>query len=228
MSRNEFEATYKQMSLEQLMHLTTELDDLLPNAKLALMAELRRRGKEQADIDRYATEIKGELSGDEPEAAQAREPRASAEADGDQATKPSSMRTGPVPDDWPRIPGFTMRESIALAAHLDKCGIPYQIVQSAAFSRAPYRVAVPGEQYKACIAALKDYYDLLDEGTEPFTGECPACGTHLERVGTCTSCGLVLMSDPWEIYADHPFVQFLNKNGLGRPPAAAPAEGDPV
>ena len=221
MSRKEFEATYRQMAVEELMELTTELEDLLPEARLELMAELRRRGKQQADIDQYAIERKGALDGDAPEGAESShdgQPEESAGLGNDQARGRSTMPAGPMPADWARIPGFSMNESMAVAAYLEQCGIPFQIVRAASSGRAPFLVAVPREQFKDCIAALKQFYELFDERPEPFTGECPGCGVHLEGVETCSACGLVLCPDEWAARSGHPFVEFLKQNGLGRPP----------
>lgn len=201
----EFEATYRQMDDGHLFELAAEMDDLVPEARTALEGEFKRRG--------LSLDGQGEAAAEGGEAALSEAPGGLAEP------RPSCRLEGPVPADWVRIPRFAQDECIALALHLDQAEIPYQILQDAENARWPFLLAVARDRLTDSAAAMKEYYGLLDELPELFTGDCPACGTHLEGVTTCSDCGLVLCQDSWVSLENHPFVKFLLEKGLGRPAA---------
>lgn len=202
MRQKDFEATYREMQVERLLRLTTEMEDLVPEARAALLVELRKRGVPQSDVERVAADAPGDSG--EPVSATGEE-------------RPSVMIEGPAPADWIRIPRFGIQEAVGLAACMEHYQIPFQIEPAPGYERRQHLLVVPPERFKDCVAALKEYYGLLDELPEAFTGDCPACGAHLSGVTTCTDCGLVLCLDGWDSYGHHPFAQFLTENGLGRP-----------
>jgi hypothetical protein len=221
MTRKELEANYRQMPDEQLLELATEMEDLLPEAKEALLAELRRRGKPPSDVEPYATEERRERASDDAENRQSPDQRLKAEVTArDDGASPASApaREGPAPADWVRIPAFGSDESFDVAASLREHQIPCQIEQSANFGRTPFLVAVPEDRFADSVGALKQLYGLTDGPPEPFAGDCPACGAKVENAESCPSCGLALSLDVWAALAGHPFVKFLVENGLGKPP----------
>jgi hypothetical protein len=224
MRQKDFEATYREMQVERLLGLTMEIADLVPEARAALLAELHRRGKSQSDIERFAAELKGELPDMSVERGTAGDAGMEA-GNGDAVTpgeeQPSVMLEGPAPADWVRIPRFGIQEAVGLAACMEECRIPFQIEPAPGFERQQHLLAVSRERFKDCLAALKEYYGLLDEPPEAFTGDCPACGTHVSGAATCPDCGLALCVDGWQSYGSHPFAQFLTENGLGRRKADA-------
>ena len=205
MNVHEFEATYREMSDLQLMELTAQLEDLLPDARTALAAELHRRGKKPADIETYLADRKAEEPGE----------------DGNHggetpAGSPSYLREGPIPADWVTIPSFAYQEAPGLAACMKTACIPYQLNTVDIGGRGQYVLAVPRDKFPDCIAALKEHYELLDEAPDPFTGDCPACGAKLEKAQSCTDCGLSFSQDGWDAMSRHPFVKFLEQRGLGK------------
>jgi len=233
MTPKELEANYRSLPVEQLLELTTEMADLLPEARTALLAELHRRGKAQADIEQYAAEQRGEGPVAEPPAGEAPRDRVpdepgEPERNREQGRSYSYLREGPLPADWVRIPRFGIEEAIGVADCMEQCRIPFQIEQDAGAERSPCLLAVPQERFSESIDALKEYYGLLDEPPKPFTEDCPACGTKLEGATTCPACGLVLGEDAWAAMRGHPFAEFLIQNGLGRRQgdASPPAAGD--
>ncbi|BBM88026.1 hypothetical protein [Candidatus Uabimicrobium amorphum] len=67
------------------------------------------------------------------------------------------------------------------------------------------------KQFAAAVEVVKDFFGL--GSGSGFTGECPACGTHVENATTCPECGLNLEMDPNEIIQYHPFGEFLENIG---------------
>jgi hypothetical protein len=205
----DFEITYKEMSIEQLIELATQMADLVPEAKIALTAELQKRGKQQSDIEQYSTGKREEPSDEDREIEDS-------EPGGDHDQDFVYMKKGPAPADWIQIPSFSIEESISLAQHMEQCQIPFKIIQSSGCGCRQCLLCVPKDRFKDCIDAVKESYGLTGEAPELFTGDCPACGTKLENSAACSDCGLVLCQDGWEARSGHPFVHFLNQNGLGK------------
>jgi len=214
MSVREFEATYKSMLDEQLLELTAQLEDLVPEARTALASELTRRGKTSSDIEQYLSQKKT----DSPHAKPAGDiPQDGGLAAGkEKPTGNSCRQKGPVPADWVQIPAFGYNEITYIEECMENGNIPFQLAPMQNFGSNYYILAVAKNKLNECVAVLKEYYQLFDEKPEPFSGECPACGTRLEKVSACPECGIVLSLDGWDAMRGHPFLQFLDKNGLGR------------
>ena len=70
---------------------------------------------------------------------------------------------------------------------------------------------VPEGQFKKAVDIAKSFFGL--GSGSGFTGECPACSTHIENVATCPECELNLEMDPNEIIQYHPFGEFLENIG---------------
>ena len=194
------------------MELAAQLDDLVPEAKTALLAELKNRGKSQSDIEAHSTAIRSELSGEQHEELAAHPPS----EDGATHEKESLfMLKGPTPPDWMQIPSFSINESAYLAQNMEQQQIPFKIAQAPGFGTCRCLLFVPKARFSDAINTLKEHYGLIDEETELFTGDCPACGTKLDAAAACSDCGLVLCQSGWEAISGHPFVKFLKENGLG-------------
>ena len=226
MKLKDFEDTYAKMVDVQLLDLTVQLEDLVPEARQALNAELQRRGKSPADIEQYAIAKKAGLAKDasEPWSPTCNNQPAGAGASGDEQPEGLSyMREGPVPADWVHVPGFRMDESMDLAECMEQSCIPYQILQGEGGDHQQCHLVVGQDRFKDCIQALKERFGLIDEAAEPFTGECPACGVMLTSAATCSECGLNLCQDQWDAWGKHPFIQFLTAQGFGKKQNQQPA-----
>ena len=212
MQQSEFEANYRQMPTEQLMELAVQIDDLVPEAKIALLAELKNRGKSQSDIEAHSVAKKSELSGEQYEELTTHPPS----EDGVTHEKEYLfMLKGPTPADWMQIPSFSINESAYLAHNMEQQQIPFKIAQAPGFGTCQCLLFVPKDRFSDAINALKEHYGLLDEEAELFSGDCPACGTKLDSAAACSDCGLVLCQSGWDAIRGHPFVKFLKQNGLG-------------
>lgn len=219
MNIKDFEDTYGKMVDEQLLDLTVQLEDLVPEARQVLAAELQRRGKSQSEIEQYVIAKKKGLLKDkaEPWSPVCNDlPDEEIGSDGEKQEVASFMRAGPVPSDWVRVPSFGMDESFYVAQCMEQYCIPYQLIQGQGGCRQQYHLAVAKENLNDCVEALKEHFGLTDEAAEPFTGECPACGVNLNSAPICTECGLNFCQDQWEARSKHPFTQFLITNNFGR------------
>lgn len=219
---NDFKATYKQMTIEQLMELSAEMEDLVPEAKFALVAELTKRGKTRSDIEEYSAARKRGLSApnesDSPMESEGGQTARRLAADID-----SRMLEGPIPAGWVQIPRFGLEESLAIIEYLGEKGIQIKILSVAVSTltgavsmRPEYDLVTPESSLEDCITALKDFFDLCDDEPLLFSGECAACGAKVENVMTCPECDLSLATDSWEHLKNHPFVKFLEEKGYGK------------
>jgi len=209
MSVKEFERTYKSMLDEQLIELTAQVHDLVPEAKTALAGELRRRGINPSDIEK---QVLGNKKQSEPPAP----PETVLKPEDEAIPHSSCKREGPVPPGWVRIPSFGIGELAGVAEQMESSRIPYEMLPAQGFGCRQFLLAVPPEKLKECVDALKEYHGLHEGPPDPFSGECPACGTKLEKVQACTECGIELCIDAWDAMSGHPFLQFLAKNGFAR------------
>ena len=67
------------------------------------------------------------------------------------------------------------------------------------------------KQFNEAVGIVKGFFGL--GSGSGFTGECPACNTHIENAATCPECELNLEMDPNEIIQYHPFGEFLENIG---------------
>jgi methionyl-tRNA synthetase len=77
-----------------------------------------------------------------------------------------------------------------------------------------YLLLVSEDDYEDTIEILMEYFEISVAVAEPFTGECPACGGHIDGMNECPDCGLSLAMGTPPIFLDHPFYKFLERNGL--------------
>jgi hypothetical protein len=209
MRLNEFQANYKQMAIEQLAELAAQIDDLVPEAKIALLAELKSRGISQSDIETHSSRNTGSPVEQHAEAS-----HLTPSGDGASHEKESVyMLKGPPPADWIQIPSFSINESLDLAHNMEQHQIPFKIAKAQGFGSCQCLLFVPKDKFSDAITALKEHYGLTDEEPELFSGDCPACGTKLDTAATCSDCGLVLSQSGWDAMRGHPFVKFLEQNG---------------
>jgi hypothetical protein len=119
-----------------------------------------------------------------------------------------------------RIPRFEMDELIEIQKILNNNNIKYEkksILIGADQSRGYnlYDLLISKNDLLNTVKLIKNYFGIYDNKNLPkFSGNCPACNTELLNVIKCIDCGLVLAGDYSEVYAKHPFIQFLKKEGL--------------
>ena len=77
-----------------------------------------------------------------------------------------------------------------------------------------YLLYVPTEQFPHTIRLLKQYFGIVTESSDGFTGECPGCGTNLVSNVKCPECGLALIANFAGSFKEHPFYIFLENNSL--------------
>jgi MoaA/NifB/PqqE/SkfB family radical SAM enzyme len=77
-----------------------------------------------------------------------------------------------------------------------------------------YLLLVSEDDYENALEILKDYFGISSAVAEPFTGECPACESHISGANECPECGLSLVIGTPPIFLDHPFYKFLESNDL--------------
>ena len=77
-----------------------------------------------------------------------------------------------------------------------------------------YHIYVSTDDLRQTIGLLKEYFGLNKHESEPFSGECPACGTLVTKEFVCPDCELSLFANPNRLDDEHPFVEFLTERGL--------------
>ncbi len=133
----------------------------------------------------------------------------------------SSGETGPrLEGDLIEIPRFSSEETVVIGEMLIENRIPYekQAVTSVSCSGCgckEYVFYVQKESFIPAVELIKEYYvSGIEMESSYFSGECPACGTVLMNVETCTDCGLTLAGALSESLENHPFMLFLKRANL--------------
>ena len=125
--------------------------------------------------------------------------------------------TGPLVE----IPRFAMEESVEIEGIFAENNIPHEkravtIAVGPAGGNHEYLFYVPRDSLNSAVEILKQYYlgaaEVQSSGY--YSGECPACGTRLDKVEACSDCGLTLAGDYSEFLGGHPFFIFLKNNRL--------------
>jgi hypothetical protein len=139
---------------QQLIELAIHIEDLVPDAKTALAAELQKRGIQPSDIVPAAAP--GTKPPDQPE-------KTEVPADDEAEPGHSHMETGPTPPDWIKIPQFSLEESLAVTECMEQNHIPFKILPQPGCCRQQCTLAVPKEMFPNCINALKECFGLTDD-----------------------------------------------------------------
>lgn len=118
------------------------------------------------------------------------------------------------------IPRFTIEESVEIEGIFAENNIPHEkrsvTIEISPAGHHEYMFYVPRDSLTSAIEILKQYYLGAAEvqSTGYYSGKCPACGTELAEVESCTDCGLTLAGDYSEFLGGHPFFIFLKNNAF--------------
>ena len=116
------------------------------------------------------------------------------------------------------IPMFDFDEALVVESMFDRNGIRWhrQVVHlgaSVTGGRHAFTFSVPGEQFDAAVAVLKEAFGIRT-GDDGVSGACPVCGAALTNATSCPDCGLNVSGDYTGLRPRHPFIRFLKQSRL--------------
>ena len=118
---------------------------------------------------------------------------------------------------WVQLPPFLDEDqAVELRTAFDSLGIAHdaealQVESGPGGGRRGYVLRVRRDHAQAAAKVFAALWDVQDPAAAaPFTGECGACGAHVEAALTCPDCGLNFGAGYEE---GHPFVVWVRELG---------------